>query len=247
MNIDVKTLMQGLNEYAPQANALVETLAKAVMPVALVILMTLLLFELTSSQSRIKNGDMSQKEMIEVAITYTTAFLIMMMATYAVDAILWVVDAGIGAIDGKLPATEFKYEFELGKIKGPSKWIMQILGGGVSFVADKTVTILVYMRFFTMYLLKAISPLMTAFFVSSQLRPIAINFLKLFAATAFQGILLLVVVRLFPVIVSDEIFKAATGDKNAYAVAFGSIIKGIVFIATLVQTNRMSKQLLNAA
>lgn len=247
MNIDVKTLMQGLNEYAPRANTLVETLAKAVMPVAMVVLLTLLLIEMSSMQSRIKQGDMTQKEMMEIALTYATALIVMLGSTYIVDGILWVVNAGIHVIDAKLPATDFKYSFDLGKVRGITKSIMGIIGDSTEFIAKLTTGILVYMRFFTMYILKSVAPLMVAFFVSSQLRNISINFLKLFAATAFQGILILVIVRLYPVIITDDLFKVATGDKSSYTTAFISIAKGIIYIATLVQTNRLAKQLLNAA
>ena len=94
-----------------------------------------------------------------------------------------------------------------------------------------------------MYIIKAIGPLIIAFFMSEQTRQMAINFFKLFASYALQGLLLVIIVKLYPALVTDDMFKAGEGD---YVTAFASIAKSIVYIIALFGSQRLAKTLLNA-
>ena len=94
-----------------------------------------------------------------------------------------------------------------------------------------------------MYILKAVSPLIVAFFMSEQTRPVAINFLKHFSAYAFQGLLLVIIVKLYPALITDDMLKAGSGD---WVTAFASIAKSIVYIIALFGSQRLAKSLLNA-
>ena len=89
----------------------------------------------------------------------------------------------------------------------------------------------------------SVAPVIMAFFMSEKTRNITIGFLKIFAAYAFQGLLLVIIIKLYPALVSDDMFKAGKGD---LVTAFASIGKSVVYIMCLFGSQKQAKTLLNA-
>ena len=91
-------------------------------------------------------------------------------------------------------------------------------------------------------ILKAIAPLLIAFWMADGTRDIAKNLLKQFAAAAFQGIILFVVASVYAAFVTDELFKVSTG-KDGWDIAWSSILKSIIFVFTIWKTQQQAKKL----
>ena len=78
--------------------------------------------------------------------------------------------------------------------------------------------------------------------MADSTRDMAKNLLKQFAAAAFQGIVLFIVVAIFSAFVTDDLFKVSTGKAGA-DIAFAGIFKLLVFIFTIWKTQQQSKKL----
>ncbi|HEL2322577.1 TPA: type IV secretion system protein, partial [Streptococcus suis] len=127
------------------------------------------------------------------------------------------------------------------------KHILTFIGGATNYVAQVSTKLIVFMRALEMYLLKAIGSLLVAFFMSDATRSIAINVLKYFGAAAFQSIIVLLIVRFYPVLVTEDLMKVnLQGDLESWGTAFASIGKGIIFIILLWGSQKKAKQLLSA-
>lgn len=76
-------------------------------------------------------------------------------------------------------------------------------------------------------MLKALAPLLVAFFMMDSLRTVTINFLKYFAASALIGVILIIVSVVYDSIVAADILKVTTADNGTWGTAFASIAKGL--------------------
>ena len=126
------------------------------------------------------------------------------------------------------------------------KRIISFIGGSTEFITKVTVNILVMLRFIEMYLLKAIAPVIVAFFMSDAFRGIAKNVIMTFASVALQGLVLIVLCAIYPLVIQDDLFKVTmTGFWGNFVASFASIAKGIVFIFLLIGSSRKARSLLN--
>ena len=225
------SVTKSLAEYSPTVNQYADKIGNALLPVAAIMILTFFLVDIFSWNKRLgqEGGSLTVQLWMEVALGYVIALIF---------------NKGIGLVNSVLPNNDFKVNMDTSGISG---WIFKQVVGMVAkltqFVGDVSAKILVFMRFFQMYLLKAVAPLIVAFFMSEQTRSVAINFIKHFAAYALQGLLLVIIVKLYPSLITDDMFKASEGD---WVTAFASIAKGIVYIICLFGSQRLAKTLLNA-
>lgn len=239
-------ITNSLAEYSSTVNQYADKINTALLPVASILILTFFLFDILSWNRRLgqEGGSLTVQLWMEVALGYVIAFVLVYNISEIFDFIVFVFNRGIALVDGVLPNKTFDVDSDTSGISGwIFKQIVSIVAKGTDFVGNVSSRILVFMRFFQMYILKAVSPMIVAFFMSDQTRPVAINFLKHFSAYAFQGLLLVIIVRLYPALVTDDIFKAGDGD---WITAFASIAKGIVYIIALFGSQRLAKTLLNA-
>ncbi|WP_247906582.1 type IV secretion system protein [Streptococcus anginosus] len=237
---------KSLAEYSPTVNQYADKIGNALLPVAAIMILTFFLVDIFSWNKRLgqEGGSLTVQLWMEVALGYVIAFLLVYNISPLFDFIVLIFNKGIGLVNSVLPNNDFKVNMDTSGISG---WIFKQVVGMVAkltqFVGDVSAKILVFMRFFQMYLLKAVAPLVVAFFMSEQTRSVAINFIKHFAAYALQGLLLVIIVKLYPSLITDDMFKASEGD---WVTAFASIAKGIVYIICLFGSQRLAKTLLNA-
>ncbi|MFS9128596.1 type IV secretion system protein [Streptococcus anginosus] len=240
------SVTKSLAEYSPTVNQYADKIGNALLPVAAIMILTFFLVDIFSWNKRLgqEGGSLTVQLWMEVALGYVIAFLLVYNISPIFDFIVLIFNKGIVLVNSVLPKNVFKTDMDTSGISG---WIMKqvvkLVGDVTQFIADISTNLLVFMRFFQMYLLKAVAPLIVAFFMSEQTRSVAINFLRHFAAYAFQGLLLVIIIKLYPAFVTDDMFKASEGNA---VTAFASIAKGIVYIICLFGSQRLAKTLLNA-
>lgn len=249
--MDVGKLIQSMNDYAPSAHAVMDAMATALRPVAFILLSIFLLLELTerSAELKLEGGAMTPKVLGEIVFYYFVAFILVWQSQTIINSILWAGNALVGVADKVVPAKDINTAVEVGKIKGSLlKILIKTVADGAEFVAEVITQILVMMRYYQMYIAGTIAPVMVAFFANRSLRSIAVNFLKLVGAYALQGLVMLIIIRLYPYIVSEDIFKVeAAGTADALKIAFGSIAQAIIYIMILTGSNRYIKQLMGVS
>lgn len=239
------SITSSLNEYSSTVSEYTVKIMNALLPVASIIILIFFLIELFRWNERLgqEGGSLTIRLWLEISIGYVISFILIHNIAHMFDGVVFLFNRAFVLVDRVLPQTQFNTTVDVSGVDG---WIMQQLvsfvGGIANFVANVVSNLLVFMRFFQMYLLKAISPLIIAFFMSAQTRPISINFFKHFSAYAFQGVLLVIIMKLYPALVSDDLFKAAGGDGIT---AFASIAKSIVYITALFGSQRLAKSILN--
>lgn len=242
----MNSITNSLAEYSSTVNQYADKINNGLLPVAGILILTFFLFDILSWNRRLgqEGGGLTAQLWMEVALGYVVAFILVYNISEIFDFIVFIFSKAIGLVNSVLPNKEFKAEVDTSGISGwVAKQIIKLVGVATEFIGNVSAKILVFMRFFQMYILKAVSPLIVAFFMSEQTRGVAINFLKLFAAYAFQGLLLVIIVRLYPALVTDDTLKAGDGD---FVTAFASIAKSIVYVLALFGSQRLAKSLLNA-
>ncbi|HEM3623190.1 TPA: hypothetical protein U1C34_002010 [Streptococcus suis] len=248
--MDVVELTKNLSQYSPVLNDTVNQVDKAVKPVSLVIISIFFLIEMDSWYKYMKQegGGITRELWMDVAFKYILAYLLVMLSGSIFDMILEIVNMVIRTIDGVIPAEKVSWDGQYDQTEGWFfKNIFKFVGGTTEFVAKLSARLIIYMRALEMYLLKAVGSLLIAFFMSDATRSIAINILKYFGAAAFQGLLLLLIVRFYPVLVTEDLMKVnMQGDLESWGTALASIGKGIIFIVLLWGSQRKAKQLLSA-
>ena len=239
-------ITNSLAEYSSTVNQYADKIGNALLPVASILILTFFLFDIMSWNRRLgqEGGSLTVQLWMEVALGYVIAFILVYNFSAIFDFIVLVFNRGIALVDGVLPKNDFSADVDTSGISGwVLKQIVKFIGWVTEYLGGVCANILVFMRFFQMYILKAVGPLIIAFFMSEQTRQIAINFFKLFASYALQGLLLIIIMKLYPALVADDMFKAGDGD---FVTAFASIAKSIVYIIALFGSQRLAKTLLNA-
>lgn len=248
--MDVSELTKTLSQYSPSVNTTVNAVVSGTKPVAIIIITITFLIEMDSWWKYMKQegGGLTGELWLDVAYKYILAYILVMMSGQLFDAILEFVNIILKVIDGIVPPSKVHWDNNFDKVKGIFfKYFFKLFGGAVMFIAGLSTKLIVLMRALEMYLLKAVSPLLIAFFMADSTRPIAINVIKHFASAAFQAVLVLLVVRFYPSIVTEDLLKINTSGLLATWVnAFAAIAKGIIFIILLWGSQRKAKSLLGA-
>lgn len=186
------SITSSLNEYSSTVSEYTVKIMNALLPVASIIILIFFLIELFRWNERLgqEGGSLTIRLWLEISIGYVISFILIHNIAHLFDGVVFLFNRAFVLVDRVLPQTQFNTTVDVSGVDG---WIMQQLvsfvGGVANFVANVVSNLLVFMRFFQMYLLKAVSPLIIAFFMSAQTRPISINFFKHFSAYAFQGVL----------------------------------------------------------
>lgn len=250
--MDVGKLIQSMNDYAPGAHQVMDTMAAALRPVALVLIGIFFLLEVIerAAELKLEGGSMTPRVLGEIVFYYFVAFLLVWQSQLILDGILSLSNGFVKIADKVVPAKEISHAVDIGKIKGTVlKGAISFIGGSAHWISGHITTLLVMIRYYQMYIAGTIAPIMVAFFVNRNLRNIAINFLKLFGAYALQGLVLLIIIRLYPYIVTNDLlkFNATDSQWSSWQIAFGSIAQAIIYIMMLAGSSRYIKQLMGVS
>ena len=247
MNLDIRELTSSLSSYSSATNQAVNIMADAVRPIGYILLGLFFWFEMASWSQMVKSrgGALTQKIWLEALMKYLFALIMISASSQICDAILELLNIIVKVIAHVVPSQLDKYQYAQGAVKGLfEKSIFGLVGGLTEFIANIILGIIIFLRYLDLYMLKALAPLLVAFFMMDSLRTVTINFLKYFAASAFIGVILIVVSVVYNGLVTTDMLKVAAGTSGSWGTAFASIAKGVIYIFTLVGTSRKAKQLL---
>ncbi|MBF0780599.1 MULTISPECIES: type IV secretion system protein [unclassified Granulicatella] len=245
MNVD--ELTKTLSSYSSHANTGMSLISSALRPIAFILLGIFFLLEMNNWKKLLESRGQSitKKLFIELIIKYIFSVLFILMSDTILDALVELGTILIKIVNNAVPLQSFLYEFDPGEINGwIEAMIVGLFGKVIQFIANLILLLLIFMRFVELYILKAIAPILVAFFMSDSLRSITINFFKRYIAYVLSGMVLLVVSVVYNYLIQDDILKAvgqaSGGDLGA---AFASIAKGVMYILMIAGMTRKVKQL----
>lgn len=244
--MDTTTLTQNLTQYSPKVNEMATLINQSSKKVALIIIGITFLLEIDSWYRTLKDqgGGLTGEMWLEVAFKYLVALFLVNYSAEIFDFIVNLVIASVKTISGLVKPEEFKSKVTADGVNGwMEKGFINIGGSIIDSIAGISINIILFLRAFQMYVLKAIAPILMAFWMADATREISKGFIKEFAAAAFQGLLLFLVSSIYVGIVADDLFKVDTG-KGGWDTAFASLAKGVVYIFVIWQTQRQAKKLM---
>ncbi|MEZ7623652.1 conjugal transfer protein TrbL [Streptococcus sp. 27098_8_22] len=247
MNLDIRELTSSLSSYSSATNQAVNMMADAVRPIGYILLGLFFWFEMASWSQMVKSrgGALTQKIWLEALMKYLFALIMISASSQICDAILELLNIVVKVIAHVAPTVKTTIDSNISGGKGWfEKQIIEFVGFVVGKVSNVILGIIVFLRYLDLYMLKAIAPLLVAFFMMDSLRSVTINFLKYFAASALIGVILIIVSVVYDSIVAADILKVTTGSSDSWGTAFASIAKGVIYIFVMVGSSRKAKQLL---
>ena len=141
-----------------------------------------------------------------------------------------------------------------GLLTNPGNLVSKALTGVLMYVfcliaqlvASCSVAVIIYLRFFQLYLMAFLSPIPLASFASHEFDSIGKNYLKMGSAYAFQTVVLMTVMWLFSFFAQPTIDLSNTTTflgLDAWGAALGSVVYAIAYIVLIWQTLSVSKRL----
>jgi hypothetical protein len=226
--------------------------SSALIPVAVVILATLFYMEFSETNKRmtVEQGRISVDLFINVAWKYLIAFTLVVLSDEIIDSLVWI-NQVIGFVINKVMPKQADIAFVVPEIKGRlniiQKGLINTMSGlaiMTNWLAEIVVKILIFLRFFQLFLYKGAAPIMVSTYISEEWRNIATGFIRRFIAVIIQGFLLVLILKVYPAIVVNDMFDlVAEGTFNEnLAACFLAIMKSGVFIFVLVGSQNMAKQ-----
>lgn len=264
MNISEETLDQlfkSLKEYNPTTNAVMEKIALAMQLFGMVIVLILFLIELQDTSRKLNRdeGGMTTELFLNIGAKYLVAWACIMMSSQLVDGILWFFIQMAKWIHSLLPlGTQNEIIPKMVKASWFQRVILflfQTLAYIAIAIASFTTKILIFLRSIQLYILKALAPVLIAFFVSEEMKQTAMGWLKQVLAYALQGALLILIIGLIPIITKNDFLSTSLSGpiwENAGKVVmniltyFTLILKYFVIIFLLIGSQNLAKRLIGA-
>lgn len=238
-------LTMSLKDYNPTAYNLMETVAGSMEKVAILLLLLFMGINLLNwhQQLRSNGGELSLQLWIEEILKYAIALFLILYVDEIFDSLSWLFNVIIKMV-AKLGVKEVKtnVEFSVKNLNWAAKGILQVTYWVVDFIGQISTKLLILLRSFTLYTYKGIGKIVVACYMMESLRPICFGFFKLYIAAVLQGLILVIVIMLYPAIVTDDLLTVAT--KGAWISALMAIGKGIIYIIVLFGSQRMAKNIM---
>ena len=238
-------LTMSLKDYNATAYELMETVSVSMEKVAILLLLLFMGINLMNWHQHLKSngGELSFQLWIEEILKYAIALFFILYVDAIFDALSWLFNVIIKSI-ASLGIKEIKNdaEFSLTNLNWMAKSMLQFVYNVVDFIGQISTKLLILLRSFTLYTYKGIAKIIVACYMVDSLRPICLGFFKLYIAAVLQGLILVVVIMLYPAIVTNDLL---TVDKTgAWTSALVAIAKGIIYIIMLFGSQRMAKNIM---
>ena len=238
-------LTMSLKDYNATAYELMETVSVSMEKVAILLLLLFMGINLMNWHQQLKSngGELSFQLWIEEILKYAIALFFILYVDAIFDTLTWLFNVIIKSI-ASLGIKEIKNdaEFSLTNLNWMAKSMLQFVYNVVDFIGQISTKLLILLRSFTLYTYKGIAKIIVACYMVDSLRPICLGFFKLYIAAVLQGLILVVVIMLYPAIVTNDLLTVdKTGDWTSALVA---IAKGIIYIIMLFGSQRMAKNIM---
>ncbi|HEM3623295.1 TPA: hypothetical protein U1C34_002120 [Streptococcus suis] len=240
----LEQLTMSLKDYNPTAYQLMEIVSDSMEKVAMMLLLLFMGLNLLNWHQQLKSngGELTLQLWFEEIIKYVIAVFLILYLDELFDALTWlfnviikvIAKGGISPYKAKVP----NYD----GVNAAAKWMLDIVYGAVDFVGQISTKLLILLRSFTLYTYMGIGKIVVACYMMDALRPICLGFLKHYAAAVLQGLVLVVVIMLYPAIVTDDLLTVAR--TGAWTSALMAIGKGIIYIIMLFGSQRMAKSIM---
>ncbi|HEM3632751.1 TPA: hypothetical protein U1C38_000555 [Streptococcus suis] len=237
-------LTMSLKDYNPTAYQLMGTVSEAMEKVGLLLLLLFMGLNLLNWHQQLKSngGELTLQLWFEEIIKYVIAVFLILYLDELFDALTWlsniiiklVVKSGISPYKAKVP----NYD----GLNMIAKGMLETVYWVVDHIGQISTKLLILLRSFTLYTYMGIGKIVVACYMMDALRPICLGFLKHYAAAALQGLVLVVVIMLYPAIVTDDLLTVAR--TGAWTSALMAIGKGIIYIIMLFGSQRMAKSIM---
>lgn len=255
-------LFKTLSEYNATTNAIMEKIAKALIPLGMAILGILFMIELANTQKKFQEegGGLTIEILTNIAMKYIIAYFFIMTSGYIIDSVVWFtiqVSKWIHSFVSIEGVSETIPEF--GKVPfwaKPVLFLFQITCYVFVFLSSVVVKILIFLRGVQLYVIKALAPLFFAFFVNDELRTIAMGYLKTIFAYALQGTILILLLGLLPILTVNDFLEIGSFEGGIWVAAgalvlsvmkyVALILKYIAIILLLVGSQGLAKRLVGA-
>lgn len=179
----------------------------------------------------------------ELVLTYLACWLFMTYSAPILDGFMWLLNAGARAILKEVKISAFTYKFDIGQAKGAEKIVLNLMGSFVSLLANGIVWLISFLRFMELYFLRGISSLFIVCLMNEVTRPIAITFMKYFAAVVLTTLALTIISILYPVLFSKNTLLTLIPGASS-AIAMVSLFEGICYIIAIVGASRKMQRLM---
>lgn len=237
-------LTMSLKDYNPTAYQLMENVSGSMETVAILLLLLFMVINLMNWNQQLKSngGELTLQLWIEEILKYTIALFLILYVDEIFDSLSWlfnviikmVANAGLDPYKAKTP--NFK------GVNAIAKAMLQIVYWVVDFIGQISTKLLILLRSFTLYTYKGIAKIIVACYLMDSLRPICFGFFKLYIAAVLQGLILVIIIILYPAIVTDDLLTVAS--TGAWTSALMAIAKGIIYIMMLFGSQRMAKSIM---
>ena len=261
MGLNLTDVLRTPQDFSPQTASLMSTISVLVVqPVATTVLVVLFVMELWRISMRVEGDSESflkiafftlvKFALVKWAFDNTATImggLYQLFADMAVDANITVTQAA--AVD-QTTVTAFLDSVDRMDWLGQTLLVVLML---LAWLVNKGAVIialaLVVMRFVKLYIFTAFAPMPMAFFASQETRSFAIGFLRNFAATVLQALVLVLAFAIYHAISDGWAARAFEDlDENAVAAALSIggnyIFMGVVLGMVMFGSGRIANELL---
>lgn len=237
-------LTMSLKDYNPTAYQLMGTVSEAMEKVGILLLLLFMGLNLLNWHQQLKSngGELTLQLWFEEIIKYVIAVFLILYLDELFDALTWLFNVIIKVVakKGFTPFGSKAPNYE--GLGGIEKFFFGSIYNCVDFVGQISTKLLILLRSFTLYTYMGIGKIVVACYMMDALRPICLGFLKHYAAAALQGLVLVVVIMLYPAIVTDDLLTVSR--TGAWTSALMAIGKGIIYIIMLFGSQRMAKSIM---
>lgn len=238
-------LTMSLKDYNPTAYQLMETVSGSMETVAILLLLLFMGINLMNWNQQLKSncGELTLQLWIEEILKYTIALFLILYVDEIFNSLSWLFNVVIKMV-AKLGIKEVKtdIEFSVKNLNWAAKAMLQFVYHVVDFIGQISTKLLILLRSFTLYTYKGIAKIIVACYLMDSLRPICFGFFKLYIAAVLQGLILVIIIILYPAIVTDDLLTVAS--TGAWTSALMAIAKGIIYIMMLFGSQRMAKSIM---
>ncbi|EHV0179361.1 type III secretion system protein PrgH [Enterococcus faecalis] len=252
----INQLTKGLREYNPTTYDTMDKIAKAMIPFGTAILFILFMIEFSNTYKKLdrEEGGMTIELLGSIAVKYIVALVFIMNSGVIIDALVWFGNEAVKWIQSIIDTTGTNGSIpEMGKVAWWAKPIValfEVFAYIALWLSELITKILICLRAIQFYIVKAVAPILIAFLMSEELRSIAIGFLKQVGALVLQGVLLILIIGLIPIITANDFASfnvdGVSGFIQAVMDYVGLIFKYIAIIILLIGSQGLSKRLVGA-